>query len=236
MQKKYIGGLVFLVVVVALVVSVGLTIHAVTNANTNGHSTGGQQVGQRRYSVVENVFPVDPCTDPTFIKAHPDIAHQDTACQNSSNQTWVNYSLTDIVVGANSLVTVTIVNYTRPNGLINTFWQQPQGVVGDAISVNGKQEKSVSPSMISHTFAIHGIASSSQPWLFVSVPVTEADLSAGFDAHGIALKPTVTIFQFHTLGKGHYIWFCQAHCGTQTTHTGGPMSTKGYMSGTFTVV
>ncbi len=184
---------------------------------------------------MESVFPSDPCNDATFIKAHPDIANQDAACKNSNNQDWVNYSTPDIVVGANSLVTVTIVNYTRPNSLTDPFFERVQGTIGNTITVNGKRESVVSPTVVSHTFTIHGIAASNQPWLYISVPVTEADLNGGFDADGFALHPTTTVFQFRTQGPGKYIWNCEAPCGVGYANHGGPMSAKGYMSGTFTV-
>lgn len=235
MQKRYIGGIVFLVVIIAIVATVGLTIHSLTNATTNGNTTTGQQISAHTYSVTESVFPSDPCNDATFIKAHPDIANTDAACKNSSNQDWVNYSTPDIVVGANSLITVTIVNYTRPNSLTDPFLERVQGTIGGTISVNGKRVSTVSPTVTSHTFIIHGIADPSQPWLYVSVPVTEANLNAGFDADGFALQPTTTVFQFHTQGPGKYIWNCEAPCGTGYAGKGGPMSSKGYMSGTFTV-
>jgi hypothetical protein len=50
------------------------------------------------------------------------------------------------------------------------------------------------------------------------------------------LKPVITEFSFVTQGPGHYIWQCIDPCGSGFDGFGGPMSTKGYMSGTIDVV
>ena len=49
------------------------------------------------------------------------------------------------------------------------------------------------------------------------------------------LTPVVTTFSFITGDPGTYIWQCIAPCGSNFNGFGGPMSTKGYMSGTITV-
>lgn len=98
---------------------------------------------------------------------------------------------------------------------------------------------------VSHTFTIHGIASSTsdaQPYLYVSAPISGAyaDAPSGSstpaDAAGLPLAPTITTFSFTTPSRpGSYIWQCFDPCGANFNGFGGPMSTKGYMSGTFTV-
>jgi hypothetical protein len=88
----------------------------------------------------------------------------------------------------------------------------------------------------SHTFTIHSIPSSAQDWLYVSVPITGVDDSAPADDFGMPNKPVVTEFSFVTQGPGHYIWQCFDPCGSGFDGFGGPMSTKGYMSGTIDVV
>ena len=64
--------------------------------------------------------------------------------------------------------------------------------------------------------------------------VGEADDVATDDA-GFPDKPIVTEFSFITGAPGHYIWQCIDPCGRGFNGFGGPMSTKGYMSGTLTV-
>lgn len=235
MRNKYIGAVIFLVVIVLVVGTVALAIHAAGRTPpTHAASTTASSSGAKA-SITETVFPFAACTDAAFIKAHPQFANPN--CGSGGNQDWVNYSTPNIQLPAHALVTVTIYNYTTPNGLVNSFLELPQGVTGGAITVNGKSEKLVEPTVVSHTFLIRGIASSNAnatPYLYVSVPVTEANLSAGFDADHMPLSPSVTVFQFQTQGPGHYIWNCEAPCGTQGGY-GGPMQTAGYMSGTVVV-
>ncbi len=48
--------------------------------------------------------------------------------------------------------------------------------------------------------------------------------------------PNVVTFSFMTGGKGEYVWNCEFPCGDGFyAKFGGPMSTRGYMSGTLTV-
>ncbi|HUY78153.1 MAG TPA: hypothetical protein VMV29_15370 [Ktedonobacterales bacterium] len=118
---------------------------------------------------------------------------------------------------------------------------------------------SVDPNAVSHTFAIHGIASSvsnAQPYLYISVPImgaqpaTVTDPSGNVttsatdgnptpppaDAAGMSAAPIITTFSFTTPSQpGSYVWQCFDPCGANFNGFGGPMSTKGYMSGTFTV-
>jgi len=239
MRKQYIGAVIFLVVIVLIVGVVALAIRAAGRtpptqsaaaASTTTASKGVQA------SFTETVFPFAACTDATFIKSHPQFANPN--CGSGGNQDWVNYSTPNIQVPAHALVTVTIVNYTTPNGLTDPFLEQVQGVEGNAITVNGKRESVVDQTVVSHTFVVRGIDSTNAnatPYLYVSVPVTEANLSGGFDAAHMPLSPSVTVFQFRTQGPGHYIWNCEAPCGVGAFGKGGPMSTSGYMSGTLVV-
>jgi hypothetical protein len=101
--------------------------------------------------------------------------------------------------------------------------------------VDGQPTANVDPTNVSHTFTIHSIPQAGQDWLFVSVPIT-ADNSTKVDSAGMALTPVVTTFSFMTPSRpGHYIWQCFDPCGSNYNGFGGPMSTKGYMSGTLTV-
>ncbi len=106
----------------------------------------------------------------------------------------------------------------------------------------------VDPYAVSHTFAIHGIASATanaQPYFYISVPILGAQpanptdqnpTAPPADAAGMSAAPIVTTFSFTTPSQpGDYIWQCFDPCGANFNGFGGPMSTKGYMSGTFTV-
>ena len=49
-------------------------------------------------------------------------------------------------------------------------------------------------------------------------------------------KPIEVTFSFRTKGPGKYVWNCEFPCGDGTyAKFGGPMSTRGWMSGTLTV-
>jgi hypothetical protein len=137
-------------------------------------------------------------------------------------------------VPRNALVTITIQNYDGATPLLNSYYDAPNGIVGD-MTVDGQAVPSVDPANVSHTFTIHSIPQSGQDWLFVSVPIT-ANNNSQVDAAGMPLRPVSTTFSFVTPDRpGYYIWQCFDPCGAGYNGFGGPMSTKGYMSGTFTV-
>lgn len=151
---------------------------------------------------------------------------------------WVRYGPnTNIVLPAHALVTMTIENYDGSSPILNQFYSQVQGVIGGVMTVNGKPVTSLDPSVVSHTFTIHSIPSSQQPWLYVSVPLMgepDAVEAAGAD-NGFPPHPEVMQFSFRTGGPGAYIWQCFDPCGWGFDGFGGPMQTRGYMSGTVIV-
>jgi hypothetical protein len=75
-----------------------------------------------------------------------------------------------------------------------------------------------------------------QPYLFVSVPVPAQSANAPTDANGYPTKPIDVTFTFRTGAPGNYVWNCEFPCGTYYVSFGGPMSQRGYMSGTVKVV
>jgi hypothetical protein len=171
--------------------------------------------------------------------------------QSESQDDWVTYGpTTTLTVPAHSVVTMTIENYDGYTPLLNPFYAVPQettdgnGVLTNTIQVATDPNSDfttvnkVDPEQVSHTFTIHSIANQKdQPWLYVSVPITgvpDARMDEGVD-NGFPL-PVVTKFSFVVGGPGTYIWQCFDPCGSNYDGFGGPMSTKGYMSGTFTVV
>lgn len=141
--------------------------------------------------------------------------------QPGMQKDWPGYSNTNLVVPANSLVTITIHNYDLgdtplPDGSPFTRVQGTQG--GIATSEN-KPYSSLAFTKIAHTFTV--------PLLNLNVPIP-GDAPAG------ATYTSVT-FTFHTGKAGTYIFRCFAPCGTGTSGWMGPMLTKGYMIGTLTV-
>ncbi|MEO7001443.1 MAG: hypothetical protein ABI068_06550, partial [Ktedonobacterales bacterium] len=226
-SRKYFGALGFIVLVAVIVASAIFLVHGL--ARLPGTVSANGAVGANGVPTVtihESIFPFAPCTDPAFVKTHPQYAQ----CPAGDNTAWVTYSEPSLSVPAHTKVTMIITNYVHPNVLHNNFFLQPQGVIGNVVYVNGHAEKQVDSTLISHTFTIHAIVSTSQDWLLVSAPIAANPFSS-HDAAGMALQPAVTSFSFMTNGPGEYIWQCIAPCGTGTLGTSGPMSTKGFMSG-----
>jgi hypothetical protein len=103
------------------------------------------------------------------------------------------------------------------------------------MTVDGKTETTTDPDTVGHTFTIHAAPSNQDP-LFVSVPLpAEADDAEAAEGSDYP-APHVVTFSFVTGGPGEYVWNCEFPCGDgYYAKFGGPMATRGYMSGTFTV-
>ena len=141
--------------------------------------------------------------------------------QPGMQKDWPGYSNTNLVVPANSLVTVTIHNYDLgdtplPNG---SPFGKVQGTIGDVAQAEGVTYTALPLDKIAHTFSV--------PQLGLNVPIPG-------DAPRGAAYSSVT-FTFHTGKAGTYTFRCFDPCGTGATGWMGPMLTKGYMVGTLTV-
>lgn len=181
-------------------------------------------------------FPSTP-TDAWAVEHHYSFVSPGVAPLNG-HEDWVRYGPnTNLVLPAHALVTMTIENYDGQTPILNEFYSKVQGTVGGIETVDGKPVTGADPSIVSHTFTIHSIPNANQPWLYVSVPVVgEPDNveEAGAD-NGFPPKPIVMQFSFVTGGPGKYIWQCFDPCGWGFNGFGGPMQTRGFMSGTVTV-
>jgi hypothetical protein len=256
-MKKSIGAILSVVLGVAVVGGVLLALGNLGRAQPAAHaqnagttySDQGTQVNHAHLTL--QTFPFSPYTDPDWVSKHV-TGKTDNGIPfpaAGDNQGWVLYwPTTTLVVPAHSLVTIDIQNYDSATPLLNSYYSVPRGVVNNSVMVDGQETASVSPENVSHTFTIHSIPNANQPWLFVSVPVTGAppacdpsDTSVkppdcvNADDAGMPDQPTVTEFSFYTGDPGTYIWQCFDPCGANYNGFGGPMSTKGYMSGTITV-
>lgn len=222
------AGFVILSIAILGARSLQPPLHASASAGASNH-----------VSITLQTFPFSPYEDDAWIKAHV-TGQSDYGYPFPSpgdNQGWVTYwPTTNLTVPAHSLVTITIQNYDTATPLLNSFYGTPQGVLPSSFTVDGKPGGSVNSDDISHTFTIHGIPNATQPWLYVSVPVTAVSGDAPTDEAGMPNKPVVTTFSFMTQGPGTYAWQCFDPCGSNYDGFGGPMETRGYMSGTFTVV
>lgn len=244
-MRRYLGALVTVIVGAAVVAVVLVTLSATARipklfaAPANGtFNVDGANL--KHVTLTLQTFPQSPYEDPDWLaKNYPNgVDNGAPVPPAGDNQDWVTYwPTTTLQVPAHSVVTIILENYDGKSTLLNDFYARPQGTLGNNIKVDGQTMTSIKPEDASHTFTIHSIPSSSQDWLYVSVPVTGVDDSAPLDAAGMMpLKPVVTEFSFVTKGPGQYIWQCFDPCGSGFDGFSGPMATKGFMSGTIDVV
>ncbi len=134
---------------------------------------------------------------------------------------WPTFLPSNLVVPANSLVTVTIRDHDLGNTAMpqNSPYTTVQGTVGTSATADGRAYASLAAEKIAHTFTI--------PQLNVNVPLP-GDGMNGKDFN------TVT-FTFRTGAAGTYTFQCLDPCGTGPMGMMGPMVTQGYMVGTLTV-
>lgn len=134
---------------------------------------------------------------------------------------WPAFAPSNLVVPANSLVTITL----RDADLGTTALPQTspfttvQGTVNAISTVDGREYSSLAPDKIAHTFTLLQ--------LHVNVPLP-GDGTPGKNYH------TVT-FTFRTGAPGTYLFRCVDPCGAGPMGMMGPMMTQGYMIGTLTV-
>jgi hypothetical protein len=174
-----------------------------------------------------------------FLKlaTYPDSMAGEHGSDGGAHPDWVSYGPTSAFkVPAHSLVTVTIDQYDGGETITNPYFATVRGTVGGTMTVDGKTRTNVPVDTVGHTFTIHAAPSNQDP-LFVSVPLLavadDAPVVKGTDYPA----PHVVTFSFVTGSPGEYIWNCEFPCGDgYYAKFGGPMSSRGYMSGTLTVV
>ncbi len=168
----------------------------------------------------------------------PPPAVDDSFAQSQSeSQQWPFYTpSSNLVLPANSLVTIRITQYDSGGQIYNPYLADVVGTVGGTANYDGKDETGIDPNNVAHTFTIHQYPESDQPYLFVNVPVPANGANAPTDAAGYPKDPHVIEFSFITGDAGEYIWNCEFPCGTGYVEFGGPMQQRGWMSGTVSVV
>jgi len=168
-------------------------------------------------------------------QAGPNIPQGETSMVAAA-QGWPFYSpSTSLELPANSLVTVTIHQYDSGGQIYNNWLAKVTGTVDGKASYAGVEKTAIDPANVAHTFTIHQYPESNQPYFFVSVPVPAQADNAPTEANGYPKAIDVT-FSFITGAPGTYVWNCEFPCGTGYVEFGGPMSQRGFMSGTVTVV
>jgi hypothetical protein len=260
---KYLGAILTVAAGVAIIfgLATGLGTWAIEQPAMNATSNGTDlQTGLKKVTLTLQTFPNSPDEAPMWEAEHnyslerpsgvPILNTQNGPASGPGQADWVTYGpTTALTLPAHALVTMYIENYDGSTSLLNPYYAIPRGTVDGALHVctatnptnitpcsEFDTETQVDPTNISHTFTIHSVVQSQQPWLFVSVPITAVPDNQPMDNGTEFPLPVVTMFQFVTQGPGHYIWQCFDPCGYGYDGFGGAMSTKGYMSGTLDVV
>ncbi len=171
------------------------------------------------------------------LATYPDSMAGEHGKSGGAHPDWVSYGpSSSLRVPAHALVTITINQYDSGGTITNPFFAQARGTLGGTMTVNGKSETKTNADAVGHTFTIHAAPTNQDP-LFVSVPLPAQDDNAQPAPGSDYPKPIVVQFSFITKGPGEYAWNCEFPCGDgYYAKFGGPMATRGYMSGTFTVV
>lgn len=240
---KWIFAAISVVVGTAWVTAIVLVLHGYGTtpgvaraqpAAASASTPAGSNLPTRQFSLTLQTFPSRP-SDAWMSEHHYSFASAQIPPLDAHPE-WVTYGpTTNLVVPAHALITMTIQNYDSQTPALNPFVSNVIGTVGNTMTVNGKTVSGVDPNTLSHTFTIHAIPNSSQPWLYVSVPVVgEAD-NAGDADQGMPATPQTMVFSFVTGAPGTYIWQCFDPCGWYYDGFGGPMQTRGYMNGTLVV-
>lgn len=216
-----IAGIVVLVLLAAggTVGTMALTHSGFLGNNGYGH---GMMYGssQPYHGSMMGGYPQNPVQQGTTAAASTHLTIEIGTLLPGMQRDWPAFSPSNLVVPANSLVTVTIRDFDLgdtplPQG---SPFTTVQGITG-SVMADGRAFTRLSPDKIAHTFTI--------PQLGVNVPLP-GDATAG-QAYN-----TVT-FTFRTGAPGTYTFRCLDPCGTGPMGMMGPMMTQGYMLGTLTV-
>lgn len=187
--------------------------------------------GTKPHATLElSIFPNSSSTQPG-----PEIDNP-LAQDLSNNQGWPFYSpSTNLELPANSVVTVTLHQFDTGGQIYNPWLAKVTGTVDGTATYDGEKKDGIDPNNVAHTFTIHQYPESTQPYFFVSVPMPAQSQNAKNLPNGYP-KPIDVTFTFETGAPGEYVWNCEFPCGNGYVEFGGPMSQRGWMSGTVKVV
>ena len=236
--KVTIGALLSVVLGIAVVAGVGLTLHKVSAdpqpklvATKVGTIVAADGKTYNHVTIATGVYP-----DPINSKAHGNCATCD-----GGHPSWPSYGpYTDLVLPANSYVTMTLTVYDSGKKLNSAYFGNVVGTVGGTATYDGAVKTGLDPTAVEHTFTLHGLPTSTQDPLFVNVPLplnTDAEMKQySADSTKLPVGHKVT-FSFLTKGVGNYVWNCEYPCG-ETTYQGfgAVMGQIGYMAGKVSVV
>jgi len=233
-MRHRIGLLMLAIVVVALLATVGsVSAMALTHSGFLGNGSGygmmnskpgyrGIMGGGYNHGSMMGRYQHSPVQQGTAVSGSTTHLTMDIVMNQPGMQTdWPAFSPSNLVVPANSLVTITIRDYDLGDTAMpqDSPLTTVQGTVNASATADGRVYSSLAPDKIAHTFTL--------PQLHVNVPLP-GDGMNGKDY-------TSVTFTFRTGAPGTYIFRCFDPCGTGPMGMMGPMMTQGYMIGTLSV-
>ncbi len=227
-------GLLIVAIIVVGLLAIGSTVGAMALTHGgfmgNGYGNGmmnrqqanqGMMGGQYSHGSMMGGYQQGPTRQGTPVTSSTHLTMDIVMNQPGMQKDWPAFSTSNLVVPANSLVTVTIRDYDLGNTAMsqNSPFTTVQGTGGGIATADGQSYASLAPDKIAHTFTI--------PQLNLNVPLP-GDGMKGKDYNTVN-------FSFHTGAAGTYTFRCFDPCGTGPMGMMGPMMTQGYMIGTLTV-
>jgi hypothetical protein len=233
--KRAVSAVLSTLLGIAVVGTVGITLHTLS-ADPSGKLVATKSADT--ITVDGKSYPKATAT----LGIYPDSA---TAVKHGSKPTkkdYVQYGPSNhLVLPAHTYVTMTLHVYDSGGKLNNSYFGKVVGTFGGTMNVDGKDVNSISPDAVQHTFTLHGLPTSSQDPLFVSVPMPRVETKDNGDFiptsdPGTNNEGHTVVFSFITGGRGEYVFNCEYPCGDGTYRSfGAAMSAYGYMSGKVSV-
>jgi hypothetical protein len=226
-MRRLVGCVATIVVGALVVFGAGWLLHQ-RHGPAQGSAVEVRGTAATSHGRVPHVF--------IHLSTYPDSMAGEHGSDGGPEPGWVSYGpTTDLSVPAHSLVSVTIDQYDAGEKITNPYFARVHGSIGGTETVNGRTVTHADPAAIGHTFTLHAAPTAQSP-LFVSVPLPAVPDDAPLAPGSAYPRPVKVTFSFMTGGPGKYVWNCEFPCGDgYYAKFGGPMSTRGYMSGTLTV-
>lgn len=233
----------------AAVLTVALGVVAVTGVGLVLHHSSVDPQKKEYATISGTIVGPDGKTYPhAFLSSgvYPDPinskAHGTCATCDGGHPTWPSYGpYTHFVLPAHSYVTMTLTVYDSGGSLNTPYFANVVGAVGGTATYDGVAKSNLDPTAIEHTWTLHGVPTTTQDTLFVSVPLptnTDAEMKQyNADSTKLPVGHKVT-FSFITGSKGEYVWNCEYPCGDTTYQGFGAVmgSANGFMSGKVSVI
>lgn len=139
---------------------------------------------------------------------------------------YIAYVPSNLTLPAHSTVRIRITNFDGATAQKPVKYAHVWGTVGNTVQVQRMMSVKM-PNMLSTARTVHALAAATE--------VSHTFTSTGLHLNVPVAPFGVTTFILKTGRPGQYTWQCMNPCGSGDTGWSGPMSTRGYMSGTITV-